>query len=296
MSRDGHAIAAWRQGDPNSDLLSSSRPPDTTHWGTPSPVATDWPGAEADVALDEAGNATAVWMSSGTVSASFKPEGKPWQDDYLLSSYDDSAAAPAVATYGSQVATAVWIRAGEENDRIQFVNYDVDTSAKEAAADDEGDDEGDSGDDSGDEYMGTSRADRLVGTPGNDVFYGLGGNDTIIGRGGRDIVFAGPGNDRILGGAGADRLYGGAGADVIAGGHGRDLLVGGAGRDRISGGRGADILVGGAGRDRLQAGAGNDVLRARDGLRDRVNGGRGLDQYRLDRWLDRARSIESRLG
>jgi len=25
-----------------------------------------------------------------------------------------------------------------------------------------------------------------------------------------------------------------------------------------------------------------------------VNGGRSLDQYRLDRWRDRARSIESR--
>jgi hypothetical protein len=302
MTRDGHAIVAWRQGSPNANLWSSSRAPDTVRWGDPSPIARNWLGLQADVALDEAGNATAVWSGSATISASFKPVGKPWQDDYLLSSYEDYSAVPAVATYGPQVATAVWIRAGDENDRIQFVNYDIDTSAKEAASD-EGDsgDSGDNGDsddtgDSGDEYMGTSHADRLVGTPGNDVFYGFGGNDTIVGRGGRDLIFGGPGNDRILGGSGADRIYGGAGADVIVGGSGGDVLVGSMGRDRILGGRGADVLVGGTGRDFLQAGRGNDTVRARDRVADRVNGGRGLDQYRLDRWLDRARSIESRLG
>jgi Ca2+-binding RTX toxin-like protein len=278
MTRDGHAIAAWRQGSPNANLWSSSRPPGTTRWGDPSPVAQEWPGIQADVTLDEEGNATAVWSSSSLVSASFKPVGKPWQDDYLLSSYDDATTSPAVAAQGLRVATAVWIRAGEEVDRIQSVNYDIDTSAKEA--EDVGDDEegGDEGDDTedGEEVMGTAHADRLIGTPRNDVFYGLGGNDVIVGRGGRDVVFGGPGDDRMIGGAGSDRLFGGVG------------------RDRLSGGRGADVLVGGAGRDFLRGGFGNDTLRAKDGLRDRVFGGRGLDQYRLDRWLDRAVSIESR--
>jgi len=54
------------------------------------------------------------------------------------------------------------------------------------------------------------------------------------------------------------------------------------------------MLRGGAGRDLIRGGMGNDVLLARDHRRDVVSGGRGLDQYRLDRWLDRARSIESR--
>ena len=298
MTRSGHAIVAWRQGTPNANLWSSSRSPETTRWGDPSPIAQNWLGLEADVTLDEQGNATAVWSSSATVSASFKPVGKPWQDDYLLSSYDDDATAPAVATFGPQVATAVWIRAGDANDRIQFVNYDIDTSAKEAGGEgdggegDGGGDEGDGG--SGERFMGTAHADRLVGTPGNDVFYGLGGNDTIVGRGGRDVVFGGPGRDRILGGAGADRLHGGSGSDVIVGGRGADFLVGDTGRDRVLGGRGADVLVGGAGHDYLSAGSGDDVLLAKDDRADLVIGGGGLDQYRLDRWLDRARSIESR--
>jgi hypothetical protein len=294
MTRDGHAIAVWRQGSPHDNLWSSSRPAGTTAWGDPSPIIQDWPGVRADVTLDEEGNATAVWTSDATASASFKPVGQPWQEDYLLSSYDDSAAAPAVAAYGPKVATAVWIRAGEEDDRIQSVDYDINTSAQEA-----GGEGGDGGDDGfnryhGHEVRGTAHADRLVGTPGKDVFYGLGGNDTIVGRGGRDLVFGGPGNDRIVGGAGADRLYGGRGDDVIVGGRGADFLNGNAGRDRLAGGLGGDFLVGGTGHDLLGAGPGDDTVLGKDGFRDVVDGGRGRDQYRLDRWLDRARSIESR--
>ena len=297
MTRDGHAIVSWRQGYPNSNLWSASRSPESAAWGDPSPIAYNWLGAQADVTLDAEGNATAVWSSDSLISASFKPVGKPWQDDYLLSSYDDYTTAPAVAAYGPQVATAVWIRAGENDDRIQFVDYDINTSAQEAAAegDDGGDDGGgDDGGDTGERFMGTAKADRLVGTPGNDVFYGLGGNDVIIGRGGRDVVYGGPGNDLIVGGPGSDRLHGGLGNDTIVGGGGADRLFGDWGRDRLLGGRGADILRGGAGRDLIRGGLGNDVLLARDHRRDLVSGGRGLDQYRLDRWLDRARSIESR--
>jgi len=300
-SRDGHMIAAWRQGDPNADLWTSSRPPDTNHWGSPAAMTSNWSGARADVTIDENGNATAAWAgSSALVSASFKPVGQAWQDDYLLSSYDDSSVTPAVAARLPEKATAVWIKAGDANDRIESVDYDIDTSAKEAASEDDsceacGDDSGGDGSDEGARFMGTAGPDRLVGTPGNDVFFGRGGNDTIIGRGGRDVIFGGAGDDRILGGSGADRLYGDAGRDTILGGRAGDLLSGGAGRDDLVGGHGSDVLIGGAGRDFLRAGAGNDVLRGKDGLRDRVNGGRGLDRYRLDRWLDRAVSIESRL-
>ncbi len=225
MTRSGHAIVAWRQGTPNANLWSSSRSPEATRWGDPSPIAQNWLGLEADVTLDEQGNATAVWSSSATVSASFKPVGKPWQDDYLLSSYDDDATAPAVATFGPQVATAVWIRAGDANDRIQFVNYDIDTSATEAGGEGDGGegegggDEGDGG--SGERFMGTAHADRLVGTSGNDVFYGLGGNDTIVGRGGHDVVFGGPGRTILC----AVRSTPLARQRLIVGGRGADFLL-----------------------------------------------------------------------
>jgi RTX calcium-binding nonapeptide repeat (4 copies) len=231
-------------------------------------------------------------VRSRTISASFKPIGKPWQDDYLLSRYDDFAIAPAVTTLTAQKAIAVWIRSGDEDDRIQSVWYDIDTSAKEAeeGGGDEGDDGGDEGD-AGSDEMGTAHADRLVGTPGNDVFHGFGGNDTIDGRGGRDIIFGGPGADRILGGAGTDRLYGGPGRDEIVGGRGSDLLSGDLGRDRLFGGSGADVLVGGADRDLLSGNRGSDILRARDGRTDTVRGGRGLDQI-PPRPLGRPRALD----
>jgi Ca2+-binding RTX toxin-like protein len=55
------------------------------------------------------------------------------------------------------------------------------------------------------------------------------------------------------------------------------------------------VLKGGHGVDRLDGGSGNDTFQERDRGRDLVLGGTGLDFYSLDRWLDRARSIESRL-
>jgi RTX calcium-binding nonapeptide repeat (4 copies) len=275
MNRRGDVLAVWKQGQGRgsiADLWSSLRPAGATRWGGRVMVNNYWQGLRAHAALDEAGNATAVWAGSATVSASFKPVGEAWQENYLLSNWGSSAVHPAVTTHAPRNATAVWIRVGEEDDRVQSVSYDVNTSADEKA--DEGDE---SEEEEGEFFKGTLGADTLVGTPGNDVFFGYDGDDRIFGRGGRDVVYGGPGNDRIFGSRGADRLFGGAG------------------RDRLSGGRGNDVLVGDWGRDRLSGESGNDTLLARDGRADKAFGGRGLDRYRLDRWLDHARSIESRL-
>ncbi|MEO8291410.1 MAG: calcium-binding protein [Gaiellaceae bacterium] len=111
---------------------------------------------------------------------------------------------------------------------------------------------------------GTARNDVLVGTPRRDVICGLGGSDTIRGLGG---------NDRLIGGGGKDKLFGGSGADSLFGGSGDDLLAGGGGRDVLMGRRG------------------DDRLRARDGIKDTVNGGKGEDRARVDR-LDRKLAVE----
>jgi hypothetical protein len=275
MNRRGDAAVAWVQGYGGSSamLWSSVRPGGSAGWSPRAQLTDFWSGNRARVALDEAGNVTAVWSSFGRVSASFKPAGDPWQDDYLLSGYDYSAVHPVATAQSPRNATAVWVRVGEDDDRVQAVSYDINTAAEEAA--DEGDEGEEEEGDEGESFTGTPGPDRLVGTPGNDVFHALGGDDVIESRGGRDVVYGGPGDDRLSGGRGADRL------------------IGGPGEDRIRGGRGGDILVGGPGRDVLIGGRGNDAIRARDLFRDRVFGGRGLDAYRLDRWLDRARSIET---
>jgi Ca2+-binding RTX toxin-like protein len=285
MNRRGDALVAWVQG---AGLFTSFRPTGEEGWRR-ALVTPYWYALKAKIALDETGNATAVFSGGYAVSASYKPQGEGWQDDYLLSGYDDdgSSVTPDVTAQSPDNAMAIWVNEQEADDFIQAVGYDKDTSAREHEDedDDEGDDdcedddcEGDEeGDDEGETLQGTPHADVLVGTPGNDVFYARGGNDVIVGRGGRDIVYGGPGNDLIMGGRGSDRLFGGPG------------------RDRIIGGHGNDVLQGNAGRDLLRGNSGDDTLRTHDRTRDRAFGGTGLDQYDLDRWLDRVRSIESRI-
>ena len=272
MNRRGDAVVSWVQA---GGLKTAFRAPGETKWKRV-PITASWEGLGAHVALDESGDATMVWDDGYEVSATYKPEGEPWQDDYLLTGYDEEDNGYWSSTVTAQSpnnALAAWVRGDSNDDMIDVVGFDKDTSRLEHQ--DEGDDEGDDGE--GEFFQGTSHADTLVGTPGNDVFYARGGDDVIIGRGGRDIVYGGPGNDLVLGGRGSDRLFGGPG------------------RDRLVGGRGNDVLIGNSGRDVLKGNGGDDTVRAVDKARDRVFGGTGLDRYRLDPWLDRARSIESRL-
>jgi Ca2+-binding RTX toxin-like protein len=356
MNSRGDAVVTWIQSQlrAGADLWSSFRPAGSRRWSRV-PINATWYRLDARVALDEQGNATAVWAGSNTISASFKPVGEAWQDDYLLSGYDFSTAQPAVTTQRPENATAVWVRAGEIDDYVQAVAYDINTYKEETdeeedeEEEDEEDEEQEEPTTEGQTFRGTPGSDTLVGTPGNDVLYGYGGRDSIDGRAGRDIVYGGRGRDLIMGGTGSDWLfggnggdriiggpgndvlrggpgsdvlrsnrgrdvlygaagrevidggkgrdvaYGGSGADRIAGGTGADRLLGGFGRDRIRGGGGDDVLIGGRGRDSLNGGSGNDAFRAHDRRPDTVFGGTGLDFYSLDRWLDRARSIESRL-
>jgi Ca2+-binding RTX toxin-like protein len=78
----------------------------------------------------------------------------------------------------------------------------------------------------------------------------------------------------------------------LEGRKGNDVLRGGRAPDLIIGGRGDDVLRGRLGRDRLRGGRGNDRLFARDGRRDRVNGGPARDEARIDTGLDRVRRVE----
>jgi hypothetical protein len=352
MNLRGDAIVTWTQTllTAGADLYSSFRKAGSEAWAR-TQVTENWYGLDARVALDEQGNATAVWAGSFTTSASFKPSGEAWQPNFLLSGYQHATAQPAVTTQRPENATAVWVRTGEAGDFVQTVSYDVNTykASQDEEEEDEEEDEGDEEELEGETIRGTPGSDRLVGTPGRDVFYGYGGRDVIDGLGGRDLVYGGRGRDVIVGGAGSDLIFGGdgsdrisggrgrdvirgglgsdllrgnrgrdviygaAGLDVILGGTGRDLVYGGIGADRIAGGksvdrlfggdgadrlrgeRGSDVLSGGHGADVLNGGSGNDVFRAHDRGRDVVFGGTGLDFFSLDRWLDKARSIESRL-
>jgi len=95
----------------------------------------------------------------------------------------------------------------------------------------------------------------------------------------------------VVGTNGPDRLVGTSRRDVICGLGGADMLIGLGKDDILVGGPGNDYLRPGGGRDRVLGGAGNDFVAARDGAADVVMGGPGNDRGRLDRRLDRVRSL-----
>jgi hypothetical protein len=112
------------------------------------------------------------------------------------------------------------------------------------------------------------------GTEGDDNEHGTSGDDNVSGRAGDDELEGEQGDDDLCGDEGDDHLQGGPGDDELRGGPGDDDLEGQSGNDLIIGGKGHDRLAGGRGRDRI---------RARDGVRDRVNCGAGIDSVRADR-------------
>ena len=147
---------------------------------------------------------------------------------------------------------------------------------------------------------GAACANPSCGGRDADVLFGSSFGDRRYGRQGRDLLRGRAGNDCLFGGEGADVLDGDGGDDTLSGGDGRDRLFGGAGNDRVLGGAKGDELRGdtgddrlfpGPGRDRVWGGAGNDVISARDGSRDVIDCGPGLDRVTADR-RDRLRGCE----
>jgi hypothetical protein len=124
------------------------------------------------------------------------------------------------------------------------------------------------------------------------LIYGGEGPDLVFANDVDQVYFDSDEPSTVYGGPGADQLYAGEAGIRLIGGRGRDMLFGGPGRDMISGGDGEDTIRGGLRADELRGGAGADTFYARDGYRDRVFGGLGRDKARVDRLLDRVRSIE----
>ena len=148
---------------------------------------------------------------------------------------------------------------------------------------------------------GQAGDDRIGARRGPDTVTGGEGNDRIWGRWGADRLFGGPGDDRIWGGLAADQSWGDDGNDLMGGGPGNDIQRGGPGNDTIYAARGRDESFGDAGDDQLWAmarrdvhgrndtrgdtlhgGEGNDTFRTRDGERDVIDCGPGVDTAILD--------------
>jgi Ca2+-binding RTX toxin-like protein len=79
------------------------------------------------------------------------------------------------------------------------------------------------------------------------------------------------------------------GKDTLKGSRRGDVLCGFGGNDRLRGLGGRDFIDGGTGRDVISGGPGKDYIDARDGLRDRIRPGSGVDTVRYDARLDRVK-------
>lgn len=91
---------------------------------------------------------------------------------------------------------------------------------------------------------------------------------------GSGLVKGTPFRDFLRGSSKPDRLLGLGGKDRLEGGGSGDVLVGGGD---------ADTLIGGLGRDRIDAGGSPDAIWVRDGRRDLVDCGPGIDVVDADR-------------
>ena len=192
---------------------------------------------------------------------------------------------------------AIWVEAGDGNDRIYGSNEGWETM------------HGEGGNDflwtrgGGGQAWGGAGNDFLLGGAGTDSLLGGTGNDRAYGGRGNDYLRGDEGNDRLYGGRDDDQLQGGLGNDVIHGGQGSDTAIFGAARSRVrytvnlsnqnwqntGEGRdkltsienvitrqGNDLIVGNSSSNNVRSGSGNDVILGMDG-NDEIKGERGND-------------------
>jgi Ca2+-binding RTX toxin-like protein len=143
----------------------------------------------------------------------------------------------------------------------------------------------------------------LIGSPYNDVLTGTDAGGLIQGRDGDDVLTGRGGNDALDGGSGSDTASyrpapagategakvnlgiagpqdtGVAGSDTLIG---LENLAGSPFADQLTGDGQANTLTGWEGEDILNAEGGDDHLAARDGTRDLVACGPGVDSVDAD--------------
>src|SRR5215210_2191301 len=91
------------------------------------------------------------------------------------------------------------------------------------------------------------------------------------------------GPDRLIGTDAKNEIRGLRGPDYIAGKPRADDLYGNRGRDEVRAGNGRDRVFSGRGQDAIYGGGGNDTMNSRDGYKDDVYCGIGIDTAYVDR-------------
>jgi hypothetical protein len=127
---EGNAVAVWVRydaDDANTEWVQSARRPAHGSW---SPLATlsEHHALDAHVALDDDGNALAVWTryngTNHTVQSADRPAGGSWSTPVTLSVPGQNALWSQVALDGQGNAVAVWIR-DDGDDLVQTADRPV---------------------------------------------------------------------------------------------------------------------------------------------------------------------------
>ncbi len=122
----GGAIVVWTRSNGSNDVVQAALKPAGEAWGKPVTLSEAGEEAsEAQVAVDGAGDAIAVWArsngSSDVVQAAVKPAGEPWGKPVTLSEAGQDASEPQVSVDPLGRAVAVWRRYNGSNYVVEAV-------------------------------------------------------------------------------------------------------------------------------------------------------------------------------
>jgi hypothetical protein len=119
MNDAGEAVAVWRRLDGTKDIIQAAVRPAGGDWADPDDLSdASQNAAEPAVAIDEAGEAVAVW-TRGIIQASTRPAGGEWADPDDLSAAGQHGTSPVVAMNIAVGAVAVWERPDGTDLRVQ---------------------------------------------------------------------------------------------------------------------------------------------------------------------------------
>jgi len=110
----GNAIAVWERHTGGKEIVEASERPAGGDWSEPEILSV--PGEEGEqsqVAIDEAGNAIAVWVTADGVSSfvirsAVRPPGGAWSEPEDVSDTISAAGSPMLAIDAASEAVAVW--------------------------------------------------------------------------------------------------------------------------------------------------------------------------------------------
>lgn len=120
----GDAVVVWQRYDGSEEIVQAASRPAGGTWQPPTNLSA--PGQDAEeprVAIDQAGDAIAVWRrsdgSNQIIQAAGRPAGGTWAPAVSLSAAGESAREPAVVVDPAGGATVVWARFDGSNTIVQ---------------------------------------------------------------------------------------------------------------------------------------------------------------------------------